>query len=197
MKTRLQSARYTSDFSLFAGVQPLQCWTRFIFVPCSLSTRRWSFRIALKPQQSRPLALHRNIKTTDPQREYGNNAASWKQSATSIRRLQDQNVLHKVWHDRKGGKSLECGLWNDRGEKAPQDLLTQQESLMCAQSLHCYCYLLERLINIWAYHSGRRMLHVNVDTVGRLSPANFAPSFTFRFRMHVLTCKVTNQEGIC
>jgi hypothetical protein len=60
-------------------------------------------------------------------------------------------------------------------EKIPQASFTQRESPMCVQSLHCYCYLLERLINIWAYHSGRRMLHVNVDTVGRSSPSNFSP----------------------
>eukprot|EP00243_Klebsormidium_subtile_P008777 TRINITY_DN4237_c0_g1_i2.p1 TRINITY_DN4237_c0_g1~~TRINITY_DN4237_c0_g1_i2.p1 ORF type:complete len:372 (-),score=47.65 TRINITY_DN4237_c0_g1_i2:396-1511(-) len=32
------------------------------------------------------------------------------------------------------------------------------------ESSHCYCYILERLINVWAYHSGRRMIYVDAAT---------------------------------
>lgn len=35
---------------------------------------------------------------------------------------------------------------------------------MCLQARHCYCQLLERLVNVWAYHSGRRMLYLNPKT---------------------------------
>jgi hypothetical protein len=109
----------------------------------------------------------------------GHNAASWKQSATCSEATKTRKYsIRCVMIEKR--LVFDCGLWNDRSEKSPQNPLTHQKSPMCVQSLHCYCYLLERLINIWAYHSGRRMLHVNVDTVGRPSPANFAPSFTFK-----------------
>ena len=32
---------------------------------------------------------------------------------------------------------------------------------MKVQESHCYCQLLEGLVNVWAYHSARRMIYVD------------------------------------
>ncbi|KAK0580736.1 hypothetical protein LWI29_005685 [Acer saccharum] len=36
--------------------------------------------------------------------------------------------------------------------------------LSFSKDKHCYSRLLELLVNVWAYHSGRRMLYVNPET---------------------------------
>ncbi|KAI4346447.1 hypothetical protein L6164_007342 [Bauhinia variegata] len=39
-------------------------------------------------------------------------------------------------------------------------------TLVCStQKKHCYCHILELLINVWAYHSARKMVYIDPDTV--------------------------------
>ena len=37
-------------------------------------------------------------------------------------------------------------------------------AFVCLQDKHCYSRLLELLVNVWAYHSARRMVYVNPET---------------------------------
>lgn len=36
--------------------------------------------------------------------------------------------------------------------------------VLSKQTKHCYCRVLELLINVWAYHSARRMVYINPST---------------------------------
>jgi len=36
--------------------------------------------------------------------------------------------------------------------------------VLSKQTKHCYCRVLELLINVWAYHSARRMVYINPNT---------------------------------
>eukprot|EP00897_Mesotaenium_endlicherianum_P006850 jgi/Mesen1/6193/ME000032S05489 len=51
-----------------------------------------------------------------------------------------------------------------------------------AESKHCYCRLLERLVNVWAYHSGRRFVRVDRAT-GAMAEAHPIRSRRGRHRM--------------
>lgn len=88
-----------------------------------------------------------------------NDHKNWRTSSPPKKRYNQRTLLTTL-------QSLEIGLKNEvfpKKDKIPKLTKMTNNALFFWQDKHCYSRVLELLINVWAYHSARRIVYVNPE----------------------------------